>query len=50
MHKQAGQCFFSGKKFESARDNFIKINMFKQAAQSLEMLEEYAKAAELYDS
>ena len=32
MFKQAGQCYFSGKKFESAFECFCKAFMNKQAA------------------
>ncbi len=45
MYKQAGQCYFSGKKYENSKDAFLKLNMIKQAAQSYEMLEQYVNAA-----
>ena len=41
MFKQAGQCYFSGKKFQRAFENFTKAFMYKQAAESLEMMNKY---------
>lgn len=35
MFKQAGQCYFSGKSFEKAFENFCKAFMHRQAAESL---------------
>jgi hypothetical protein len=48
MFKQAGQCFFSGKSFERAFENFCKAFMNRQAAESLEMQNKYREAAEYY--
>jgi len=35
MFKQAGQCYFSGKKYQMAYNNFSKAFMNKQAAECL---------------
>ena len=41
MFKQAGQCYFSGKLFQKAFDNFSRAFMHKQAAESLEMMNKH---------
>lgn len=41
MFKQAGQCYFSGKKYHEAFSCFSKAFMNKQAAESLEMMNKY---------
>jgi hypothetical protein len=35
MFKQAGQCYFSGRMFQKAYENFGKAGMYKQAGESL---------------
>lgn len=49
MFKQAGQCYFSGRKYQNAYENFSKAFMNKQAGESLEMLNKYRQAAEHYE-
>lgn len=41
MFKQAGQCYFSGKKYQMAYNNFSKAFMNKQAAECLQMMNKY---------
>lgn len=48
MFKQAGQCYFSGRCYQKAFDNFSKAFMNKQAAECLEMIHLYREASEYY--
>lgn len=49
MWKQAGQCYFSGKDFDLAKESFEKAGMEKQVGESLFMLERYRDAAAFFD-
>ena len=49
MAKQAGQCYFSGRKYKESYSCFMTAKMLRQAAQSLEMQSKFAEAADLYD-
>lgn len=41
MWKQAGQCYFSGKDYQLAKNSFQIAGMSKQVGESLFMLEKY---------
>lgn len=49
MWKHAGQCYFSGKDFDLAKESFGKAGMDKQVGESLFMLEKYKEASKYFD-